>query len=296
MFEQVKGEERMSKKIKALFAAASIAAGLMAASSAQATILVKSTRTTVTTGGDALFDVIRFYGQVQAGGTETAQGATGIQSVAVTMTALEGGQFKFGFTDRTADGIPDWDPVRIPTTAGTASSSPLTDNANVNTFIASRPYDAAANAQGGPLSIPNGLYAIYPTPGFGDGKAPPQDSSDNDGDNMLSPGDFDPRTIYQSPLVVGFQTSPGLKQFRVEMFNATVDPSAMPGNANYNRGALFAVAVVPHLQSVNITGSLAADKGDQTAVNYTDAIPEPASIGLLGLGAVGFLARRRRQA
>jgi hypothetical protein len=178
--------------------------------------------------------------------------------------------------------------------AGGAAQSPLTENSNVSTLVAVRPYDAPAASQGGAIVIPSGLYALYPNPTVGDGKAPPQDSQDNDGDGTVSPGDFDPRTIYQSPLVAGFQSSPGLKTFRVEMFNSAIDPSAMPGNANYDRGAMFAIAVVPKGTAVNILGSIAADKGDQTPVNFTDGVPEPATIGLVSIAAVGMLARRRR--
>jgi len=294
----------MSKRLKAVFAVAAVVTGMAMASSSEASIIVKSTRTTVTGGGDSLFDVIRFYAQIVPGGSETTQGATGLSAAAITMTADQA--FKFGFVDRTGDQLPDWDPIRISPVSGGLAASPLTDNNNVNTIVAVRPYDAPAANQGGSISIPSGLYAIYPTPNVGDGKAPPQDSQDNDGDQTVSPGDFDPRTIYQSPLVAGFQTSPGLKTFRVEMFNSAVDPSALPGNANYTRGvnnrgddyggAMFAIAVVPHLTTVNINGSLAADKGDQQAVNFTDAVPEPGSVALIGAVGLGLLGRRRRKA
>lgn len=277
-----------------LLAAAAIIGGL--GLSAQADISVTSTRTTITTGANALFDVIRFYAKISAGGTEVQQGATGLNSAAITMSSTA--QFKFGFVDRTGDGLPDWDPIRISPVAGTASNSPLTDNATVNTIIAIRPYDAVAASQGGSITIPTGLYSLYPTPNVGDGKAAPQDSVDNDGSGDVTPGDFDPRHLYQSPLVAGFTDSPGLKTFRIEMFNSAVDPAALPGNANYARGAMFAVAVVPKGAAVTIVGNLAADKGPQTQVSLTDGgvAPEPATFGLLGIGAMGFLGRRNRKA
>jgi len=60
----------------------------------------------------------------------------------------------------------------------------------------------------------------------------------------------------------------------------------------------LAVAVVPTGQSVTFSGIVSSHDGtapDQT-LNMTNAVPEPASLGLLGIGAAGLLARRRRQA
>jgi len=62
----------------------------------------------------------------------------------------------------------------------------------------------------------------------------------------------------------------------------------------------LAIAVVPVGQSVTFSGIVSSHDGtapDQT-LNVTNsvAVPEPASLGLLGIGVAGLLARRRRQA
>jgi hypothetical protein len=63
-------------------------------------------------------------------------------------------------------------------------------------------------------------------------------------------------------------------------------------------GALFATAIVPASATVTVTGQLAGDVGQaQTIAPFAVLpIPEPASLTLLGLGAIGFLGRRRRTA
>jgi len=60
---------------------------------------------------------------------------------------------------------------------------------------------------------------------------------------------------------------------------------------------LFAIAVVPRGKSVTLTTSAAGEIGptlDLPAI--TNAVPEPATVGLLSLGGMAVLGRRRRKA
>jgi len=286
------------RKTAAILAAAVLG---LAGVSANADILVSSVRSVGVVGSaDDKFDIVRFYAQLSPGGAEVQAGATGLFLAGITMSST--GEFKFGFIDKNSDSIPDWDPVRLNATSGGTAASPLTNNSTTSTFIAPRPYDKPAANQGDFSDPQKALAAVYPLPFQGDGKTPAQASNDVDGDGTLSPGDFDPKTIYQSPLVQ--PGSPGLKSFRVEAFNSTLDTSAAPGDPNYARGALFAVAVVPHGASVriqgtqtpNFNGGLEANQGNIQQVDFTDGVPEPTSLGLLGVIGAGILGRRSRRA
>lgn len=88
-------------------------------------------------------------------------------------------------------------------------------------------------------------------------------------------------------------TSNSVTSFHVE--GAHVPPSGQAGLiANTGSGALFAVAIVPTGTPVTVFGEVAGDTGDKVSIQATDPIPEPASLSLLGLGAMGLMARRRR--
>jgi hypothetical protein len=85
-----------------------------------------------------------------------------------------------------------------------------------------------------------------------------------------------------------------IKQFRVE--GVYLGPGSSP-LANTGTGALFATAIVPSLTTVTVTGQLAGDIGQaQLIAPFVIPAPEPGSLALLGLGVVGFLGRRRRNA
>jgi len=265
--------------------------------SASAAITVYAIRSTNTTGADAAFDVVRFYAKAAPG--DAADQSTGTQSLAATLTTPATFHFKYAASvDTNADGFPDWDPTgKSSAGSGGQATSALTNNSTVGSFIATRPYDKLSNAQGQFTTPPSSTGGPYPTPDQGNGLAPAKQSFDADGDGTVSndPNDIDPIALYQDKL----------KSFRVEGLTDTPDPSMLSSNANYARGALLAVAVVPHGARVTFTGKYSpnfnvgglgtSNTAPQDFFVINDA-PEPATLGLFSVGAIGALARRRRKA
>jgi len=284
-----------------------VAAGVaLTGSVANAAITVSSTRG-LGTGANSAFDIVRFFVKTTPGSPEDT--STGLQSAAVTLNvfaqpnSISNPTFHFKFLDQNADSFPDWDPTgKSSAGGGGLVSSALTNTTTIGSFVGVRPYDKPSNQQGS-FDPPPGA-GLYPTPdapasgGFTAGHQPPQQSFDADGGGALGddPGDINPITLYQDKL----------KSFRVEGFNSTTDPSLLTADANGGRGALFAVAVVPHNAAVRAqgiylpnfsAGGLATSKTDATDFNVVDTgVPEPTSLTLLGIGALGLLGRRRRRA
>jgi len=268
----------MSNRIKALGAA--LVGSVLMASSASAAIFVNST-TTPGTGDYAGKDIVRFWAGFDAANSpEALQGASGIQSLKITLTDAGTGPFSVGFT--TPSGIPKKTTANVygigidDPTARTATSS--TDN---NTFEAF------------------GTAAVVRDP-RGNGFSPQALAISNDGVTYTSIAD--PANGTTNPTATNTTLFGNLKGLRVEGFlqNPTTGPAfdasgKVAGFTNApGQGSLIAVAVVPHGDLVTAVGQVAGDKGDTSG--FAVASPEPGTFGVFTIGALGVLARRRRKA
>jgi hypothetical protein len=210
------------------------------------------------TGALAGFDIFRVFAKLTADGTET--GATGIQSIDITVdSTVSNSNMKFKFTDLDggSDAVNDADVIGKTMAVGTATTNTTT----VGSFF------RAGGASGFNVVQIN----------------PPGSDSDPDGDGVTN---TDPTVNYAA-----------VKAFRVVGFNPTPDTTGIGGNGG--KGALVGLVVLPHTAGpveANVTMNVAAEKGAPYLFVFPLPVPEPTSMGLLGLGAIGLLARRRRQA
>jgi hypothetical protein len=230
-----------------VIAASSFAALLLWVGPASASIVSNGAEYTPGTGALSGFDIFRLFALVIPTGSEA--GATGLQSIDVTVTTQENQRFKFGDFD--FDGTNDADVF------GRTSASATTNTATVGTFLR---VGTAANGFSGSFNA----VTVLP-PGA------------NSGDNL-----GDPTTNYSA-----------VKSFRVAGFNSTPDPNGLGGNGG--RGALYGIVVVPHTAfgGGHVVANLAADKGNPVTLSF-DLLPEPTSLGLISVGVIGVLGRRRR--
>jgi len=93
----------------------------------------------------------------------------------------------------------------------------------------------------------------------------------------------DPQTIFANK-----------KSFRVVGF---ANPGALATPAqNSGKGAFFMEVVVPTGAVPKAVGKLSAESGPSVDIDYTAQVPEPTTMAVIGVAAVGFLSRRRRAA
>jgi hypothetical protein len=272
----IRGEKQMRKSTKAILGLA-VGAILGFAGSANAAISVTSTRT-AGTGQYAGQDIVRFFGAFAPGSPEALALATGLQSVKTTLTTPAQFQYVTGQFALPNNGAtnPDVDLFGLngddlAYRTGTDKGSTVDGNAiGTGVFV----HDPTGNA----FSV-QGLFV--------DGVSKATTANNSGG-----------------PATNGFVLFQNAKSVRVEGFVQQPgggvpgsDPAALsPAAGTKGAGALFAVAVVPHLSSVNAQGIVAADKGPSTTFDVTDIVPEPGTLSVIGMGGMALLARRRRKA
>jgi hypothetical protein len=260
------GEKRMRRA--ALLTASVIGLGLATIASAapQQTFqgFVLDNRRIVGTGTMAGFDIVQFF-------------------VRNTGTGLQTGTTKLLATDLTVMSNND---QLNPSAAGVAArlkfdfrdidQSDTVGDANI---LGAGLAPAGTGLQGSYVRI-GALGSVTVPPGdAGFDPAPPARLSDNNGD---SEPDNDPAAKFAN-----------LKSFRVVLFN-TAAPDATSAS-NGGLGAFLAEAVVPTgVAAPRIVGGISAEQGASVPIDYTAPIPEPTTLTVLGLGAMGLLGRRRR--
>ena len=220
------------------------------------------------TGENAGYDIIRYFatfhpesflGRPDNPSTPEREGwgATGLQSISVTLQLAAPEFFKFRFVDENGDGFADADTDSSTVANRTTSAS----NATLGTHVRIGPIGAGAWT---PVLVePAGETSVTdPTTG-----------------ELAAPA---PETTYAA-----------VKQFRIEGANPNApDLSARTVDIwTPNAGALFAVAVVPPGAFPRVIGQIAADKGP---IEYFELsrIPEPAGAGVLGLLVLTLRGRR----
>lgn len=282
--------------------------------------------------GNQGFDVVRFYakfvnGPVNGNIENTDPLSNGLGAIGGTLISSQG--FKFDFTRllATVDATRpyanlDFNADRMVNRYNNTGliTDIHADNTNVNTMIGIQNWDSGA-------AVPNnfgpvGFYMISDNPSKylinSDSTSAIKTASDSTTTTPRSisdsTNDVDPRYLYQSPATGYAWAAPGAvnpnpnfaRAFRVEGAltngDGSVDPSAKSSDPNYARGALVAIAVVPTGSTVRFVsnangeaGGIGDDHNHKNQFDVTDAIPEPGSISLLTLGAIGLLARRSRK-
>jgi hypothetical protein len=273
------GEKRMSKRIKRLFASMALVAGMAITSSSEAAFTVTATRTPGT-GAYAGLDIVRWFGALSPTGDEKTAGATGLQSAKVTLSfvnpaASDVFQYITGQFAGSPNANQDVAILGERQDDGTARS--LQDKGDATNF--------AAQGTGIFIHDDNGIgFSLQGL--FVDGVSKGPGAQNNTG------------------AANGFALFQNAKSFRIEGFVPQPgggvtgsDSQAFTTSTGPGAGSLFAIAVVPRTATVNALGTLAPDKGNQSDFDVTvPPVPEPATLGLVSIAAVGMLARRRRRA
>jgi len=255
----------MRTGIKHLFAAAVVGSfGL----TANAAMSVTFTRT-AGSGTLAGFDIVRFFAAADPNGPEKTQGATGLFLANVELQTNNNFKYLTGQFAPPNNGAanPDID-LYGAQMDDTLVRTTNDDAGSIGTYVGLRDPD-----------FDQFFVAGLTVDGVAQGASKPNSNGATN----------NPSTFFAS-----------VKSFRVEgIVNNTAGTPAgdtqvfTPNVGQTGAGAIFAVAVVPTGSTVRALGTIGADKGPTTDF---DTVPEPTSLGFIGITAVGLLARRRRTA
>jgi len=268
-------------RVKSLLAAA-VVSGMMTLS-ASAAFIVTSVRTPGT-NGNAGNDIIKFYAKFDSTASpEAVAGALGLQGGKATLTTTDPNGFVFRLVN--LDGSPvnedtgvaennDADVLLTQTAKTTVRSS-------VSTLIGTtvRVWDfnnSAAIPADGQLNV----ASINPAQNTSSTSGPPPAYT-----NLKS---FRVESVLLNP-----KSTDGTQQRTGTDTNGKVANALTAGDGI---GAIWAVAVVKSGAPVTADYILTPDAGGVTSGTISDPTPEPATFGLISIGAIGVLARRRRKA
>jgi len=268
-------------RVKSILAAAVVSGMMtMSASAAFTVTSVRSLGTNANSGND----IIKFYAKYDSvASPEAVAGALGLQGVKATLTTTDSTGFIFRMVN--LDGSPQ-DPDTLvvepndadvlatqtpKTTARSSVSSAIGSTIRVWDFNnnAALPGDAAFNA----ASV-----------------TPSQNTNPNPGP---APAYVNLKSFRVEGVLLNPQSADHTQQRAGTDTNAKVANAAL---AAPDTGAIWAIAVVKHGAPVTADYILTPDQGGVTTGSISDPAPEPATIGLLSVGAIGVLARRRRKA
>lgn len=278
-------------RTKSLLAVGAMVMGM--ASVASADFVVSYTRTDIATGAlGSNYSVVIFRG------LNNGLNGTGQKMYALDVALQTDDHFIFRKTNLDPDNVLDYD-VTMTTkldytyddfsTRTTPAYVPSATAGNANLGTAVRPFSTSVTFT--PTGVNDGVLNNFNHASF------PTFQTDELGNVITS--SIQPTV---NPELKWNNTS--LKDFRV--VGAYLDAGGAP-NANTGQGVIFAVAVVPSTATVTMRGVSAGvqytNLGGEVGPNWVlqsdivvPPVPEPATFGLLGLAAVGLLARRSRKA
>jgi len=260
-----------------------VAAAALMGSAAHADVIVTSVR--ATNANLPAYDTVFIYAKNDGTGAEAA-GAQGIVSVFVDITdntqaGLLAGLYRTGGTTTStaantlarANGDP----------TGAQMGNNKTFNSNTGTIpvygTSTYPVDA-------------GIAELYSWIGNGNINTNYNSPGNESANGAFAPQGSTSTTVANNPygvLLTSFHSEGG--------YAGGIDGSVLGGIGDGN-GALIAVAVVKHLDAVSFSGQVGTDVGNIVSFAGTDGVPapEPASLGVLALGGLALLARRRKTA